>query len=117
MSPGVTIDLTANLWFSIASVLLLTVLVSIVTEKIVEPRLGAYTGEAKVETKKAMSPEESRGLRFAFWGLVGTLVFIALLALPPGAPLRNPETGALRAHVAAEPISRRCTDARCSWGS
>src|SRR5690606_23494893 len=34
MSPGVTIDLPANLWFSIASVLLLTVLVSIVTEKI-----------------------------------------------------------------------------------
>jgi len=95
MSPGLTIDLTANLWFSIASVLVLTILVSLITEKIVEPRLGAYTGEAKVETKTAMSPEESRGLRFALFGLLGVLAVLAILSLPPGAPLRNAETGAL----------------------
>jgi aminobenzoyl-glutamate transport protein len=46
-------------------------------------------------TKGAMSPEESRGLKFAGYGLLAAVAVFALLSLPPGAPLRNPETGAL----------------------
>jgi aminobenzoyl-glutamate transport protein len=42
-----------------------------------------------------MTPEESRGLKFAGYGLLGAIAIFALLTLPPGAPLRNPETGAL----------------------
>jgi aminobenzoyl-glutamate transport protein len=34
-------------------------------------------------------------LRFSFWGLIGVIVFIALLVLPPGAPLRDPATGSI----------------------
>ena len=34
-------------------------------------------------------------MQFAVYGLIGILIVIALLALPPGAPLRNPETGSL----------------------
>jgi aminobenzoyl-glutamate transport protein len=78
-----------------ASVLLLTVVIALITEKMIEPRLGAYIGERPVEEGSGMSPEESRGLRYATYGLVGVIVFFALLTLPPGAPLRNPETGAI----------------------
>jgi aminobenzoyl-glutamate transport protein len=42
-----------------------------------------------------MSAAETRGLRFAFWGLIGVLVFMVLMVAPPGAPLRDPETGAI----------------------
>src|SRR5262249_20853163 len=38
---------------------------------------------------------ESRGLKYATWGLVGVLLFFALLTVPRGAPLRNPDTGSL----------------------
>jgi len=79
----------------VASVLLLTVVIALITEKMIEPRLGAYIGERPVEEGSGMSPEESRGLRYATYGLVGVIVFFALLTLPPGAPLRNPETGAI----------------------
>src|SRR5262249_10253161 len=96
VNPGQTISLTANLWFSIASVLLLTVVVSFISDKVIEPRLGPYTGaEAGEEASATVSAEESRGLRYGGWALVGILVFFALLTLPPGAPLRNPETGSL----------------------
>src|SRR5690606_522362 len=44
-----------------------------------------------------MSPEEGRGLRFTVYGILGMLAVFALLSLPPGAPLRNPETGSLTA--------------------
>ncbi|MBV8577716.1 MAG: AbgT family transporter [Acetobacteraceae bacterium] len=38
VNPNVSIDLTANVWFSIASVALLTVQIALITDRIVEPR-------------------------------------------------------------------------------
>lgn len=95
VDPEMSIGLTSNLWFSIASVLFLTVLVTLITERIVEPRLGAYQGETKTEEGGKLSAEESRGLRFALAGLLGVLAMFGALAIPDGAPLRNAETGAL----------------------
>ncbi len=96
MNPGRTVSLTSNLWFSIASVLMLTVVVALISDKLIEPRLGQYTGEGAEEAAAGgVTAEEGRGLKYAGWALVATLVFFALLWLPPGAPLRNPDTGAL----------------------
>jgi aminobenzoyl-glutamate transport protein len=95
LNPAISISLTANVWFSIASVALLTFVVALVTERIVEPRLGPYTGDYVAETSEGLSGDETRGLRFANIGLLGIIVFLGLLLLPAGAPLRNPETGAI----------------------
>src|SRR5262245_14351056 len=95
VDPNKTIGLTSNLWFSIASVLFLTVLVAFITEKMIEPRLGEYKGEKSAEEGGELSADESRGLRNAGLGLLGVLVVFGLLAIPPGAPLRNPDTGEL----------------------
>jgi aminobenzoyl-glutamate transport protein len=96
MNPGRTVSLTANLWFSIASVILLTVVVALISDKIIEPRLGPYTGDGTGEDAGAeVTEEESRGLKYAAWGLIGILACFMLFWLPPGAPLRNPETGSL----------------------
>jgi aminobenzoyl-glutamate transport protein len=95
MDPNRSIDLTANFWFSAASVLVLTIVVSLITDKLVEPRLGVYDGEKPEHVGAELTTDESRGLKYATWALVGTVVFFALLSLPPGAPLRNAETGAL----------------------
>jgi aminobenzoyl-glutamate transport protein len=79
--------------------------IAVVTERVIEPRLGSYeseqpagetpAGETPAEQGTALSAEESRGLRYAAFGLLGVLVVFGLLAVPPGAPLRNPETGDL----------------------
>ncbi len=96
MNPNMSIDLTANFWFSCASVLLLTVLVGIITEKMIEPRLGTYVAEGAVTAPEGqLSDAESKGLRYSLYGLLIVLAFFALLSLPKNAPLRNPETGAL----------------------
>lgn len=94
-NPNLSISLTSNLWFSIASVILLTVVVSVITDKWVEPRLGPYTGDAAGGRAETFSDAESRGLKYAFWALIGLLILVGLLTIPPGAVLRNPETGAL----------------------
>ena len=73
VNPNISIDLTANLLFSMASVLLLTVIIAVVTERIIEPRLGKYqggqsTGEAPAPEGTQLSAQETRGLRYAAVG-------------------------------------------------
>lgn len=96
MNPDKSIGLTANLWFSIASVILLTIVVSLITDKWIEPRLGPYHPEEEGEVEsKEITDEESRGLKYTTWAVIGILMVFALLTLPSRAPLRNPDTGAL----------------------
>lgn len=100
VNPSISIGLTATFWFSMVSVILLTILITFVTQRVVEPRLGAYDA-AKDDPSDAKAAEggdagdESRGLLFAGLGLIGVLIVFGLLTLPSGAALRSPETGAL----------------------
>ena len=61
VNPDLSIGLTANLWFSMASVPFLTVIITLVTERIIEPRLGEYHGEKPTDACGAISADESRG--------------------------------------------------------
>jgi len=90
-----SIDLAANVWFSIGSVVLLVIVIGLVNDRVVEPRLGPYTGEKPDAAEGRLTPEEKRGLAFALYGFLATIAFIALLTVPTGAPLRHPETGAI----------------------
>ena len=94
------IDLAANLYFGIGSTIFVTVVLTFITAKLVENRLGVWdpadAGEGPQEADDApeVSPEqEKRGLRFALWATLAVLGAITLLTAIPGAPLRNPETG------------------------
>ena len=105
VDPGRSIDITANLWFGIGSTILLTILLGLISTRIIEPRLGTYdhslapaggTAEAADEAAQTLSPaHESKGLRWAGVGILITVVVIALLTVIPGAPLRDPETGSI----------------------
>jgi aminobenzoyl-glutamate transport protein len=94
-----TIGLASNVWFSIASVLFLTVLIAVITDRMIAPRLGAYKPDqsagAAHEQGGTLSDAESRGLAFALIGLIALIVVFGFLTLPSGAPLRNPDTGEL----------------------
>jgi len=95
LNPTLSIDLAANFYFGVVSSLVLIVVCALVTERIVEPRLGKYRGEIPAENAHGVSAQESRGLRWALYALVASIVVIGLLTFPPGAPLRDPETGAI----------------------
>jgi aminobenzoyl-glutamate transport protein len=64
-----------------------------VTEKIVEPRLGEYEGET--EDFERVAPHERRGLAWAAVSVLFFLAVLAVLTIPEGAVLRDPETGGL----------------------
>ncbi len=103
MNPSLSVSLTANFWFSVASVLMLTVVCGLITDRVVEPRLGPYTPPKEAEEEAGASApdseiaasDDSRGLLYATLATIAVLVVFALLSFPSGAALRNPETGAL----------------------
>jgi len=77
-----------------ASTFLVAAVATWVTERIVEPRLGRYTGDAPPEELSPLTREERRGLLFTV--ITGT-VFVAVLLwglLPAAGFLRDPESGA-----------------------
>jgi aminobenzoyl-glutamate transport protein len=89
VDPTYTVNPTANYYFMIASTFLIATLGTIVTEKIVVPRLGKYTGElAGTETIEKIRPEEKKGLKKS---LLVFLIFAALILA-----LIIPENGILR---------------------
>jgi aminobenzoyl-glutamate transport protein len=95
LNPTHSIDLAANFYFGVVSSLVLIVVCTLVTERVVEPRLGEYRGEVPAESSEDVSPEEAKGLRFALYALVATVIAIALLTFPAAAPLRDPQTGSI----------------------
>ena len=96
VDPNAEIDLVANLYFGIASALFVTVVLTFVSARFVEGRIGEYdpadAGEQPEEPDDVDPAAEARGLRLALWATLAVLVVIALLTVLPGAPLRNPET-------------------------
>jgi aminobenzoyl-glutamate transport protein len=104
---GKPITVANNLYFSAVSLLILCVIATIITERMIEPRLGAYdfaaleageTGAAGVQELGEEQPSqaaavEARGLRYAIFGFLAILAIVLLATLPPGAPLRDPKTG------------------------
>lgn len=93
-----SVGVTDNWWFLIASTILITIIGTFVTEKIVEPRLGEYKGEEKVEKVDGMSESEKRGLRFTGIAAIIVAIILGILTIPSNAILRNPETGSLIDH-------------------
>jgi aminobenzoyl-glutamate transport protein len=100
VDPSVHLDLVANLWFGIVSTLFLTVVITLVTTRIVEPRLGTWDRAladheelAREEGPDIDAVAEAKGLRWALYAVVAVIAVVLLLTLPSGAPLRNPDTG------------------------
>src|SRR5699024_5762157 len=98
-----TMNIAMNWFFIAASVFLLTVVGTWVTERIVMPRLGEYTGEhaeedvtGTTEDLQHLTPAEKKGLIWAAVSLIVSLVLTALLVLPPDAPLRGTEGDSMR---------------------
>ncbi len=93
IEPGIQINPAVNFYFMVASAFMLVALGTWVTEKIVEPRLGEYTGN--LEEFENVSTKEKKGLLLAGVSVVLVLGILLLLSVPEGSVLRDPETGSL----------------------
>ena len=79
IDPTYTVNATANWYFMIASTFLITIIGTLITTYIVEPKLGDYDSSRADPTilDKSMmdtiTPTESKGLKWAGYGLLGVI--------------------------------------------
>ncbi|WP_432875590.1 AbgT family transporter [Kribbella sp. CA-245084] len=100
VSPDVHLNVTHNFYFSIAATLFCAAVMTVITERILEPRLGKYDpaeapDDAPVDHKPSEEEMqlESRGLRWSVYYLLVAVAIVSALTFIPNAPLRNPDTG------------------------
>lgn len=94
INPAVQVSVIDNWYFMAASVILLTIVGAVLTDKFVEPRLPIYRGERNEEMKK-LTPLQNRGLMASGIAALVFIGLVALLVVPEAAPLRNPKTGGI----------------------
>ncbi len=95
IDPDFFVNPAVNWYFMIASTFVVLFVGTWITEKIVEPRLGKYEGNAEKFAIQQLTKEESRALR---WAGISMLLFVALMAytvIPENGLLRDPETGSV----------------------
>lgn len=102
IDPTYTVNPAANYYFMFASVFVITAVGTWITEKIVEPRLGKYTGTPDSDPTKdqannmdKLSPEEKKGLRAAGLSFLVLTALVLWALLPEDGILRDPETGSI----------------------
>ena len=90
LDPAITISPAVNLYFMVASGCLLVVAGTWVTERIVEPRLGRYTGTEVAPPMAELTAVERRGLVAAGITLAATTLLFLLAVVPAWGILRTP---------------------------
>jgi len=91
--PEMILTPAVNFYFMFISSFVVIAVGVFVTERIVEPRLGPYTGNAERMAINQLSPLEKKGLRWAGYGLLGLVALLALSVIPEWGVFRNPVTG------------------------
>lgn len=98
IDPNLEVSATANWYFMIASTFMLGIGGAFVARRYTIPRCRQFTITGEVEETvedPSLSPLERKGMRHAGLALLAYVVVILILVVPPGAPLRNVETGGL----------------------
>lgn len=91
IDPGYTVNAAANYYFMIASTVMITVVGTLVTSKVVEPMLGAWDPSKADDAPTAPAdPTPTQRAAFRAAMLTGAVVFagIMLLAILDASPLR-----------------------------
>jgi len=91
--PDITVNVAVNYYFMFVSSFVVIIVGTWVTEKIVEPRLGEYKGNAPRVPIEQLTPLEKKGLKWAGYSLLVTIALLALTVIPSNGIFRNPETG------------------------
>lgn len=95
IDPSMQVNPMVNYFFMVVSAFMVVIVGTWITEKIVEPRLGKYTGELSPLAIEELSKTERKGLRMAGIGALAVIGLLAWSIIPENGLLRDPETGGI----------------------
>ena len=99
LAGGEPITIVSKFYFQVVMSIVLSIIAALITDRIVEPRMGAYVpdpGDDAPATDVILDKAaQSRGMRFAGLAALAVVLLVTLLTIFPGAPLRHPETGGI----------------------
>lgn len=92
LHAGWTANIAGNWYFMAVMTILFLPVIWFVTDRVIEPRLGAWTGGADAfhrdeHSDGALSDEQKKGLRRAGLAALGVLALWAVFVFAPGTPL------------------------------
>ncbi|MDL2308963.1 AbgT family transporter [Bacteroidales bacterium OttesenSCG-928-B11] len=90
---------TGNYYFMAVSTLLITIAATWLTEKVIEPRLGTYSGDIQSEKLEGVTRKERKGLK---WVGIVLLIWVAIFLIgliPSDGFLRGPGQSILQSPV------------------
>jgi len=93
--PEMVVNPAVNYYFMFVSGLIVVFIGTWVTERIVEPRLGKYMGNAEKLPIVQLTTTEKKGLRWSGIALLITLAALAITVIPENGIFRDPETGSV----------------------
>ena len=89
LNAGYIVNPTDNWFFMFVSTFLIVIIGTLVTDKLIEPKLGEYIPSGGVEQQQTVSSQEKKGLLWANLSILVTMIAIALLVLPENGVLRG----------------------------
>ncbi len=97
LDPQFSVGASDNWYFMIASTFVIVLIGTVVTNKIVEPRLAAVdeSPSAREDARGRLTPRENKALLVASLIFLGLAALLVCAAIPRNSFLRNPETGSL----------------------
>lgn len=93
MDASYTVNPLSNYYLMAASVPLIGLAGTYVTEKIIVPRLGSYEGGDDEEYSNTFTKQEKKGLMWAGISVIAILVLIAAAVIPANGVLRGEDGG------------------------
>ncbi|WP_249976188.1 AbgT family transporter [Vreelandella olivaria] len=94
--PGYEVSVVSNWFFMCASVPLITLIITVMNDKYVEPTLARFKDQGADQNNNQgiqLTDQERRALRFTGLAALAYIAAILLLILPAGSGLRNAEGG------------------------
>ncbi|MDT8308731.1 MAG: AbgT family transporter, partial [Bacteroidales bacterium] len=105
IDPAYEVNPTANYFFMVVSTFIIAFVGTVITERIVEPRLGKYTGTPESispednnqddATINKLSPKERKGMRMALYTLLAILAVTLAGIIPENGFFRGDDGGFL----------------------
>lgn len=96
VDSGFVVRATDNWFFMMVSTALIVLIGTLVTDKIVEPRLGKFQSEERdADISTVLTKSQTKGLKIATLVLLLLAAGLVVAAALPNSMLRNPETGSL----------------------